>query len=64
MDKTLQGDDLDDLFGLVGVKVRLVRLKLGEETLELIDFMSQQGDPYPKSSRGRSMDAENGACDQ
>jgi len=35
-DTELAGEDVEHLFGVFGTRVRLVRMKLGDETIELV----------------------------
>jgi catechol 2,3-dioxygenase-like lactoylglutathione lyase family enzyme len=39
-DVEVDGDEYDKLWGLFGVRARVVRMQLGEQTLELIQFVS------------------------
>ncbi len=41
------GDDLEHLIGVFGARVRVARLRLGEETIELVEFLAPQGRPLP-----------------
>lgn len=45
------GSDLEHLSGVFGARVRVVRLKLGDETLELTEYLTPQGRPVPVDSR-------------
>lgn len=45
------GDDVEHLEGLFGVRMRVVRMRLGEEVLELTEFLTPQGRPIPPDSR-------------
>ena len=45
------GRGLENLSGVSGARVRIVRLKLGEETLELTEYLTPQGRAIPKDSR-------------
>jgi len=45
------GDPYEHLEGLFGVRMRVVRMRLGDETLELIEFLTPQGRPIPVDSR-------------
>jgi catechol 2,3-dioxygenase-like lactoylglutathione lyase family enzyme len=45
------GMELEHLSGVFGARVRVVRLKLGDEVLELAEYLTQQGRPIPADSR-------------
>lgn len=47
---TLSGKDLDKLFHLSDVKVRIVKLLLGQESLELIEFLQPKGRKIPANA--------------
>jgi catechol 2,3-dioxygenase-like lactoylglutathione lyase family enzyme len=46
------GDAYEHLEGLFGIRMRVVRLRLGEESIELKEFLTPQGRPMPGDSRG------------
>jgi catechol 2,3-dioxygenase-like lactoylglutathione lyase family enzyme len=50
-DREVSGDNYERLWGLFGVRVRAVRLRLGEEQLELLQFLAPGGRPIPVDSR-------------
>jgi len=50
-DREVAGDDYEHLLGVFAVRVRLVRMQLGEEYIELIDFLAPEGRPMPQDSR-------------
>lgn len=50
-DKEIWGDSLERLSGVFGARARVVRLKLGEETLELTEYLNSTGRPIPIDSR-------------
>jgi catechol 2,3-dioxygenase-like lactoylglutathione lyase family enzyme len=50
-DREVAGDDYEHLFGVFGLRVRSVRLRLGEEYLELMQFLTPRGRPIPPDSR-------------
>ncbi len=50
-DITVTGDEFDRLYGLDHVRLRLVKLKLGDEIVELIEFLSPKGRPIPSDSQ-------------
>jgi catechol 2,3-dioxygenase-like lactoylglutathione lyase family enzyme len=45
------GSEFEHLSGVFGARVRIVRLKLGSETLELTEYLTPQGRPVPVDSR-------------
>jgi catechol 2,3-dioxygenase-like lactoylglutathione lyase family enzyme len=45
------GDAYEHLFGVFGMRARIVRLRLGEEQVELIDYLAPEGRPMPVDSR-------------
>ena len=50
-DREVAGDEYEHLFGVFGLRVRSVRLRLGEEHLELMEFLAPHGRPIPVDSR-------------
>lgn len=47
----LKGSQVEHLTGVFGVVARKATLKLGEETIELTDYLAPEGRPYPVDSR-------------
>jgi catechol 2,3-dioxygenase-like lactoylglutathione lyase family enzyme len=47
----VQGDAYEHLFGVFGLRARIVRLRLGGEEIELIDYLAPEGRPIPVDSR-------------
>jgi catechol 2,3-dioxygenase-like lactoylglutathione lyase family enzyme len=45
------GSDIERLQGLFGVRMRVVRMRLGDEFIELAEFLTPQGRPMPVNSR-------------
>jgi len=45
------GDDYAHLFGVFGARVRIARLRLGEESIELMEFVAPRGRRAPDDSR-------------
>ncbi len=45
------GEDFEHLSGVFGARVRVVRLRLGNETLELTEYLTAGGRPIPVDSR-------------
>jgi catechol 2,3-dioxygenase-like lactoylglutathione lyase family enzyme len=50
-DREVSGGSYEHLWGLFDVRVRAVRLRLGEEQLQLLQFLSPGGRPVPVDSR-------------
>jgi len=50
-DAEVWGSDLEHLSGVFGARARVVRLKLGDEALELTEYLTPQGRPVPVDSR-------------
>ena len=46
------GSEYEHLQGVFPVRMRVSRLRLGEETLELTDYLAPRGRPMPADSRG------------
>jgi catechol 2,3-dioxygenase-like lactoylglutathione lyase family enzyme len=47
----IYGTEFEHLTGVFGARARIVRLKLGGETLELTEYLTPQGRPVPVDSR-------------
>jgi catechol 2,3-dioxygenase-like lactoylglutathione lyase family enzyme len=47
----VRGDAYEHLFGVFGMRARIVRLRLGDEEIELIDYLAPEGRPVPVDSR-------------
>jgi catechol 2,3-dioxygenase-like lactoylglutathione lyase family enzyme len=45
------GDAYEQLEGVFGLRIRVVRMRLGEEFIELIEFLAPRGRPIPVDSR-------------
>jgi catechol 2,3-dioxygenase-like lactoylglutathione lyase family enzyme len=45
------GEAYERLFGVFGLRARIVRLRLGEQEIELIDYLAPEGRPIPEGSR-------------
>ena len=50
-DQEFAGEAIEHLKGVFGVRVRVVRMKLGDETLELSEYLAPRGRPIPVDSR-------------
>jgi catechol 2,3-dioxygenase-like lactoylglutathione lyase family enzyme len=49
-DYEVAGSDYEHLYGVFGLRVRIARLSLGEETIELMQFLVPRGRPIPVDS--------------
>lgn len=50
-DEEVTGDEYDRRTGVFGVRLRVVKLKLGSEVVELTEFLTPRGRPYPADTR-------------
>jgi catechol 2,3-dioxygenase-like lactoylglutathione lyase family enzyme len=50
-DVEVWGPDWERLQGIFGLRMRVVRMRLGEETLELTEYLTPRGRPVPADSR-------------
>jgi catechol 2,3-dioxygenase-like lactoylglutathione lyase family enzyme len=50
-DTEVSGDPFDHLYGLFGLRLRVVRMRLGDESLQLMQFLAPHGRPDPADSR-------------
>jgi catechol 2,3-dioxygenase-like lactoylglutathione lyase family enzyme len=50
-DLEVSGDEWERLQGVFGLRMRIVRLRLGDEALELIQYLAPRGRPLPADSR-------------
>jgi catechol 2,3-dioxygenase-like lactoylglutathione lyase family enzyme len=46
-DREVAGEDYEHLFGVFGLRLRCVRLRLGDERIELLQFLTPRGRPIP-----------------
>ena len=46
------GREIELLYGVFGARVRVVRMALGDESIELTEFLAPQGRDYPTDTRG------------
>jgi catechol 2,3-dioxygenase-like lactoylglutathione lyase family enzyme len=51
-DVEVMGEDYERLFGVFGLRLRIVGLALGDESFELMQFLAPRGRPMPQDSRG------------
>src|SRR5215813_8105582 len=45
------GEKYENLYGIFGVRAQIVELKLGDETIELTEFLTPRGKLIPRDSR-------------
>jgi catechol 2,3-dioxygenase-like lactoylglutathione lyase family enzyme len=50
-DAEVSGDPYENLEGVFGVRMRVVRMKLGDEFIELTEYLAPQGRPIPAGAR-------------
>lgn len=50
-DEEVTGDEYDRRTGIFAVRLRVVKLKLGAEVIELTEFLTPRGRPYPADTR-------------
>jgi catechol 2,3-dioxygenase-like lactoylglutathione lyase family enzyme len=50
-EREVAGDDYERLFGVFGMRLRVVRMRLGDEHIELMQFLAPRGRPAPVDSR-------------
>jgi catechol 2,3-dioxygenase-like lactoylglutathione lyase family enzyme len=49
-DREVSGAEYERVFGIAGVRVRAVRMQLGNESIELLQFLTPRGRPVPVDS--------------
>lgn len=54
-DNTLEGQDYSDLEGVPNAKIRIVTLRLGDELIELMQYLNVKGKPIPKDSQSNDL---------
>lgn len=54
-DREVYGEDVEQLFGVFGARVRLVRMQLGDESIELAQFLAPRGRTVPADSRSNDL---------
>src|SRR5947207_4021262 len=50
-DVEVTGEEVEHLSGVFGVRIRVVRMKLGDESIELDEYLAPRGRPVPVDSR-------------
>ena len=54
-DVEVAGDEYEHLQGVFGVRMRIVRMKLGDEFIELTEYLAPRGRPIPVDSRSNDL---------
>jgi len=54
-EKEWTGAEIEHLKGVFGVRVRVARLRLGNEEIELSEYLAPQGRPVPQDSRSNDL---------
>ncbi len=54
-DREVAGEDFERLQGIFGSRLRIVRMKLGDEEIELTEYLTPQGRPIPADSRSNDL---------
>ena len=49
------GDEYEHLVGIFGARMRIVRMQLGNEFLELTEYLTPRGKPIPEDSRSNDL---------
>jgi catechol 2,3-dioxygenase-like lactoylglutathione lyase family enzyme len=49
------GDEYEQLVGIFGARMRIVRMQLGNEFLELTEYLTPRGKPIPEDSRSNDL---------
>jgi catechol 2,3-dioxygenase-like lactoylglutathione lyase family enzyme len=52
-ESALAGDGIERLQGVAGARARVARLRLGDETIELTEYLAPRGRAYPADSRSQ-----------
>lgn len=51
----LDGADYERLMGVFGLRMRAARMQLGDETIELLEFLAPEGRPHPVDSKSNDL---------
>jgi catechol 2,3-dioxygenase-like lactoylglutathione lyase family enzyme len=54
-DTEIAGENVEHLFGVFGARVRVVRMKLSDESIELVQFLAPRGRAIPADSRSNDL---------
>jgi len=54
-DREVYGEEFERLYGVFGVRLRSVRMSLGDEHIELMQFLAPRGRPLPGDTRSNDL---------
>jgi catechol 2,3-dioxygenase-like lactoylglutathione lyase family enzyme len=54
-DREVLGEDFESLQGVFGARLRIVRMRLGNEQIELTEYLAPRGRPIPADSRSNDL---------
>lgn len=54
-DTEVYGDAYERLLGIFGLRIRVVHMRLGDETIELTEYLTPEGKPFPKDTRSNDL---------
>jgi catechol 2,3-dioxygenase-like lactoylglutathione lyase family enzyme len=54
-DREVTGDDVERLYGVFGARIRIVRERLGDERIELMEFLAPTGRPIPPDAKSNDL---------
>lgn len=54
-DAEVLGNDYEHLQGIFGLRMRVVRMQLGDETIELTEYLTPKGRPFPADTRSNDL---------
>ncbi|MEH1975694.1 MAG: VOC family protein [Nostoc sp.] len=54
-DITVEGQNYSDLEDVIGAKIRIVTLRLGDELIELMEYLNVEGKPIPRDSQSNDL---------
>src|SRR5213594_1975853 len=54
-DREVLGEEYEHLEGVFGARMRIVRMQLGDEHIELIEYLAPRGRPIPVDSRSNDL---------
>ncbi|MGH9391114.1 MAG: VOC family protein, partial [Vicinamibacteria bacterium] len=54
-DREVLGEDFERLQGVFGLRLRIVRMRLGDEEIELTEYLAPRGRPMPVDSRSNDL---------
>ncbi len=54
-DTEVYGDEYEHLLGVFGLRIRVVHMQLGDETIELTEYLTPEGKPFPRDTRSNDL---------